>query len=218
MEGLGSSSVGKALGWWQAASWMWAHGVPWQSRRPTAPVCMNRGMAHRPRERIIPLYMALIKPYLDTALSFGPWKDGQTRGTFWNVPKAVGAGALGVWAEAGGAGLVQPGEETASGNLTDTQCLRSVIEEVELGSSQSWGVGKWDTNVHKWNKRVSDWIQGKAFPPWGQSDSGAGCPERLHSLPPWRFSKPSWGNTWAAWSDPIAHPCFEQEVGLGHLP
>lgn len=87
-------------------------GCAQQERQLTAPVCVNKGMAHRPRKRIIPLRGALIT--LDRVLSFGPCNAGniwKNRRKLLEGPKAVDTGVLGVRAEARGAGLLQPGEE-----------------------------------------------------------------------------------------------------------
>lgn len=46
----------------------------------------------------------------------------------------------------------------------------------------------------KQEKRGSDWIQGKAFSPRGQWDSGACRPTRLCYLCSWRISRPDWIN------------------------
>ena len=55
--------------------------------------CMNRNIAHRLREGIIPLYTALVRPYLDTVFGFGPPSTGQT----WTNWRGLSRGGSGGW-------------------------------------------------------------------------------------------------------------------------
>ena len=55
--------------------------------------CMNSGTACRSKERIIPLYVALVRPHLDAASSCGPQhkKDMDIlEGAQWRATKVVG--------------------------------------------------------------------------------------------------------------------------------
>lgn len=46
--------------------------------------------------------------------------------------------------------------------------------------------------------------------PQGQPSSRAGCPERLCSHTPWRFSRPNLMKPWATWSDAISSPALNR--------
>ena len=69
---------------------------------------------------IIPFYSTLIRPQLDAVSSFQP--PNRKTSINWSrfgrgPPRLSGAGALALCGDAEGAGLVQPGEEMACGDL-----------------------------------------------------------------------------------------------------
>lgn len=67
---------------------------------------------------------------------------------------------------------------------------------------------KWEAKEDIWNKSGSDSTQ--AFLPWEQSGSGAGYPEGLCHLHPWRFWRPSWKKPWATLSDLRVDPALSR--------
>lgn len=85
-------------------------------RQPTAPVFGNKGMAHRPRKKDGPSPCGTHHSRLGIEFRALQCRThvGKLEGAL-QGSKAVGAGVLGVWAEAGGAGLLQPGEEITLG-------------------------------------------------------------------------------------------------------
>lgn len=58
----------------------------------------------------------------------------------------------------------------------------------------------------------SDQILGKTFSPWGQSTSGAGCPEVLCDLHPWRFPRADWTKPWATQSEVSVSCAFSRRL------
>ena len=71
------------------------------------------------------------------------------------------------------------------------------------------GQGATGTN---WSTGSSVWTWGRTSSLWGWRSTG--CPERLWSLLLWRYSKPTWTWSCAAWS---RWPCFGRGVGLDDL-
>lgn len=74
-EQLGSSSARKALEWWSAHE---PAVTPAAKAANSLLGCMKRGMGLRSREGIVPFYIALVRPYLNTAFSFGSSNTGKT--------------------------------------------------------------------------------------------------------------------------------------------
>lgn len=70
-RGLGSSSVGKASGWYWVSAECEAMVCPGSKDSQQPPGLCKRGMAHRLREGIVPLHVVLLRPNLDNAFSFG---------------------------------------------------------------------------------------------------------------------------------------------------
>lgn len=76
--------------------------------------CRTRGV-------IIPLYLSLVRQYLDCCMQLWTTPVPSARQTFinWSAfsrgPRMVKVGTLALWGEAEGPGLVQPGAGTASG-------------------------------------------------------------------------------------------------------
>lgn len=66
---------------------------------------------------------------------------------------------------------------------------KKVTKHMTPGSSQRYTVKRRETTDVAWNKMGSDCTQGTTFLPVGQSNHGAGCPDRLCSLQPWRFPR-----------------------------
>ena len=65
-----------------------------------------------------------------------------------------------------------------------------------------------------WNTGGSLWTSGNTFSLWGWWSTGTGCPGRLWSLHPWRYSKAIW--TWS-WAMRSGHPCLSRGFGPGAL-
>lgn len=107
-----TDGMGSALqkGSW-AVSWTWDSRAPWPQRRPSA----FRSIPSRSREEVIPLYSALVTLLLKRWIqSWNPrskrdtnkWEQVQGRAAGW-----LRAGALTLWGDTNGLGLVQPGVE-----------------------------------------------------------------------------------------------------------
>ena len=61
-----------------------------------------------------------------------------------------------------------------------------------------------------WSRGSSIWTWGRTSSLWGWRSTGTGCPGRLWSLPLWRYSRPAWTRSCAAFS---RWPCFGRGVG-----
>lgn len=61
-----------------------------------------------------------------------------------------------------------------------------------------------DKTTTKLNKVGFQWSKRRNLFPCGQSSRKAIYPQRLYNLPPWRFSRTDWINSWALWNDPTA--------------
>ena len=79
-------------------------------------------------------------------------------------------------------------------------------------SSFQWcpvtGQGATSTN---WSIECSVWTWGRTSSLWGWWSPGTGCPGRLWNLFLWRYSRPTWMRSCAAFSRWI---CFDRGVGL----
>ena len=79
-------------------------------------------------------------------------------------------------------------------------------------SSFQWcpvtGQGAMGTN---WGTGSSVWTWGRTSSLWGWRTTGTVCPGRLWSLPLWRYSRPAWTRSCAAY---CRWPCFSRGVGL----
>ena len=62
-----------------------------------------------------------------------------------------------------------------------------------------------------WSRGSSAWTWGRTSSLWGWRSTGRGCPGRLWSLLLWRYSRPTWTRSCAAFS---RCPCFDREIGL----
>ena len=63
----------------------------------------------------------------------------------------------------------------------------------------------------KWSTGSSVWTWGRTSSLWGWRSTGTGCPGRLWSLLLWRYSRPAWTGSSAAY---CRWPCFSRRVGL----
>ena len=113
-----------------------------------------------------------------------------------------------LWGKDERSGTVQPEEEQAQAELTDT--WSEGAKRTEPGSSQWCPVPGPEAVGTKWNTGGSHWTSGNIFLLWGWLNTGTGCPRRLWSLQPWRYSKAIWTCCWAADS---RSPCWSREVG-----
>ena len=77
-----------------------------------------------------------------------------------------------------------------------------------FGSGQQWAQGAMGT---KWSTGSSIWTWGRTSSLWGWKSTGTGCPGRLWILLLWRFSRPAW--TWSS-AAYCRWPCFGRRVGL----
>ena len=73
-------------------------------------------------------------------------------------------------------------------------------------------MGGQETIGIKRDRRGSDCLQGKTFPPRGWSSTGTACLEMLL-----RFSSPGWINPWATSSDSIGHLALSGGLDEGPL-
>ena len=89
--------------------------------------------------------------------------------------------------------------------------LRMGVKRMAPGSFQ-WcpvtGQGAMGTN---WSRASSRWTWRRTSSLWGWLSIGTGCPGRLWSLLLWRYSRPTWTRSCAAW---FRWPCFGRRVGL----
>ena len=69
------------------------------------------------------------------------------------------------------------------------------------------GQGATGTN---WSRGSSIWTWGRNSSLWGWWSPGTGCPGRLWSLLLWRYSRPAWMRSCAAY---CRRPCFGRGVG-----
>ena len=70
------------------------------------------------------------------------------------------------------------------------------------------GQGAMGTN---WGTGSSIWTWGRTSSVWGWRSTGTGCPGRLWSLLLWRYSRPAWTRSCAAY---CRWPCFGRGGGL----
>lgn len=66
----------------------------------------------------------------------------------------------------------------------------------------------------KWKAGISFWISGNSLLLWGWLNTGMCCPDKLWSLPFWRYSKGTWTQSWSTccrWF------CLSREAGLDDL-
>ena len=75
-----------------------------------------------------------------------------------------------------------------------------------LGTSSSHNIlgTNWGTGSSVWT-----WVRTSSL--WGWRSTGTGCPGRLWSLLLWRYSRPAWTRSCAAY---CRWPCFSRGVGL----
>ena len=171
---------------WQTAPCLCVRSVPWQQRQLTSSWAVLQGAWGKG----LSSHSTLVGPHLDT-VSF--WAPQYRKGIEKMEKKNVRS-----WSTR----FFQPGEEVASGG-PDSSLLGPIWRTSKRWpkSSQRCMMGGWETQGINWKKKHSNWVSGKTFSPWGQSDIGAGYPENLCSLPPGKFSRLNWIKPWATWSD-----------------
>ena len=92
-----------------------------------------------------------------------------------------------------------------------TNILRVGVRRMGPNSFQWYpatGQGATGTN---WSIGSSIWTWGRTSSLWGWRSTGTGCPGRLWSLILWRYSRPAWTRSCAAY---CRWPCFGKGVGL----
>lgn len=71
------------------------------------------------------------------------------------------------------------------------------MKKSQKDSSRECSVTGQKAMTTNWNTRKSLWNMKKSILLWGWSNTGIGYPERMWSLPTWRYSRPRWTQTWA---------------------
>lgn len=69
-----------------------------------------------------------------------------------------------------------------------------------------WPVTGSETMGTNWNIEGSLLTSGSTFSLWGWLSTGTECPERLQSLPLWRYSKATGTQSWTSWFIYVSQP------------
>ena len=189
-EQLGSSSAKKALEWWSAREPV---GIPAAKAANSLLGCTKRGTGLRSREGIVPFYIALVRPCLDTTFSFGSSNTGKTWTNWRDLTEGPqGSGGWSICPLRRGWGRWD-GSAWRRGSFRGTSSAPSTYK----GWLRSWSCapygGVWQDSERKLAQVETR--EEKLFPQ-RQPGSRAGCPKRLCSF----YAAHSW-------------PCFEPKAG-----
>lgn len=159
--------------------------VPWQQRKPTAPLgCTNSSADGGSKEAIICLCYARQSTSTVLIPAVVP-QNGKNNMFSKGLPRLLGNAALVLWGEGERAGLVQleKRRDWPSGDLL-TACLH--LHELTGRTTRLFTALHGAMGVN-WDKRFRLDIRRNLFP-GGQAGSRTSCPERLCCLHPLRFS------------------------------
>lgn len=190
---LGLPGWGAAL--WRrgrgTAGWAGASRALAAAKAESALGCIHWSAARRWREAVILLCSASAWPYLGHWVQFwGPLWPRYTKvvsrlqGVQQRGPEAAEAGALLLWEEAEGVGLVQPGEGMASGDLLPP-VPTEVIESRESGSLLGWIVAEWEKVIINQNEVI--------FPGYNESNF------TMRIIKQESRGRPGGARPWATW-------------------
>ena len=108
-------------------------------------------------------------------------------------------------------------EKRKLGGGISSMCIntwRDGVKKTEPDSFQRCPVTGQEAMGTNWNTGGSPWTSGNTFSLWGWPSIGTGCPERLWSLCPWRYSEVVCTWSWATGSRWL---CLSRGIGPDDL-